>query len=126
MIERRVDVCVVGSGAAGMAAACSAARAGAEVLLVERYGFLGGLGTGAIIGAFCGLYTAGRAPRPIRTGFGWTVVEELVRRGAAYRFPFGPAGKTLLVHYDAEVLKRVYDQLAIDAGVRLLLHALAV
>lgn len=120
---REVDVCVVGGGAAGIAAACSAARAGAKVLLIERYGFLGGQGTSAIIGTFCGLYTSGAAPRPLRTAVGWSVVRELLQAGAAYRFPFG---RTQLVHYDAEVLKLVYDRLVRDWGVEVFLHAICV
>ena len=40
------DVLVVGGGPAGTAAAISAGRLGAEVMLVERYNHLGGLSTG--------------------------------------------------------------------------------
>ena len=39
------DVVVLGGGPAGIAAAAAAARQGADMLLVERYGFLGGMGT---------------------------------------------------------------------------------
>jgi len=52
----RTDVLVVGGGPAGTAAACAAAEAGAEVVLVERYGFLGGMGTAAGVTNFCGLH----------------------------------------------------------------------
>jgi len=38
------DVVVLGGGPAGIAAAAAAARHGARTLLVERYGFLGGMG----------------------------------------------------------------------------------
>ena len=41
-----VDVLVCGGGVAGTMAAVAAARQGASVLLVERYGFLGGNATG--------------------------------------------------------------------------------
>ena len=50
------DVLVVGGGAAGVAAAAAAGRAGARVVLLERYGFLGGLATTAEVGTICGLF----------------------------------------------------------------------
>ena len=50
------DVVVVGGGPAGIAASVSAARHGARTLLVERYGFLGGMGTSGGVTNFAGLY----------------------------------------------------------------------
>ena len=44
-----VDVLVCGGGVAGVAAAVAAARNSAKVLLIERYGFLGGLATGGLV-----------------------------------------------------------------------------
>jgi hypothetical protein len=48
------DVLVVGGGAAGIAAAIAASRQGADVMLVERWGFLGGTLTAVTLGGFCG------------------------------------------------------------------------
>ncbi|MBO0686224.1 MAG: FAD-dependent oxidoreductase [Candidatus Dormibacteraeota bacterium] len=48
-VRDRADVLVVGGGPAGTAAAVAAARLGADVLLVERYGHLGGLSTGGLV-----------------------------------------------------------------------------
>src|SRR5919202_3019987 len=50
------EVVVLGGGPAGIAAAAAAARAGRRTLLVERYGFLGGMGTAAGVTNFCGLH----------------------------------------------------------------------
>jgi glycine/D-amino acid oxidase-like deaminating enzyme len=50
------DVAVVGAGAAGIAAAVAAAKAGANVVVVERHGFTGGLATTALVGTICGLF----------------------------------------------------------------------
>ncbi|MFX4978881.1 FAD-dependent oxidoreductase, partial [Acinetobacter baumannii] len=47
---------VLGGGPAGIAAAVAAARAGRRTLLIERYGFLGGMGTAAGVTNFCGLH----------------------------------------------------------------------
>src|SRR3546814_17649722 len=43
------DVVVCGGGPAGLIAAVAAARSGAETLLIERYGFLGGMSTSALV-----------------------------------------------------------------------------
>jgi len=48
-VVRECDVLVVGGGPAGQAAAVAAARAGAEVTLLERYGCLGGLASGGMV-----------------------------------------------------------------------------
>jgi len=66
------DVVVVGGGAAGVAAAVAAGRAGARVVLLERYGFLGGLATASQVGTVCGLYlrdTLHPEPRLAAGGF---------------------------------------------------------
>src|ERR1022692_3479092 len=66
------DVLVVGGGAAGVAAATAAGRACARVVLLERYGFLGGLATTAQVGTICGLYlrdTTGAEAVPVAGGF---------------------------------------------------------
>ncbi|HBX88140.1 MAG TPA: FAD-dependent oxidoreductase, partial [Marinilabiliaceae bacterium] len=46
------DVIVVGGGLAGVAAAISAAREGADVMLLERYGFLGGMAVSGLVNPF--------------------------------------------------------------------------
>ena len=48
------------AAASNLLAAASAARNGASVLLVERYGFLGGMGTAAGVSNFCGLHASVR------------------------------------------------------------------
>jgi FAD dependent oxidoreductase len=66
------DVLVIGGGAAGIAAATAAGRAGARVILLERYGFLGGLATTAQVGTICGLYlrdATGAEATPVAGGF---------------------------------------------------------
>ena len=43
------DVVVCGGGPGGWVAAVAAARAGARTALVERYGFVGGMATAALV-----------------------------------------------------------------------------
>jgi hypothetical protein len=66
------DVLVIGGGAAGIAAATAAGRSGAKTVLLERYGFLGGLASAAWVGTICGLYlrdTTGPTAVPVGGGF---------------------------------------------------------
>lgn len=48
-VFRTCDVLVVGGGPAGCAAAAASARLGADTMLVERYGYLGGMSTGGFV-----------------------------------------------------------------------------
>jgi hypothetical protein len=76
------DVLVIGGGAAGVAAATAAGRAGAQVVLLERYGFLGGLATTAQVGTICGLYlrdAAGAEATPVGGGFAQEFAARLQR-----------------------------------------------
>jgi NADPH-dependent 2,4-dienoyl-CoA reductase/sulfur reductase-like enzyme len=73
-IIHRPDVLVVGGGPAGIAAAIAAARNGANTLLVEQRGYLGGMGTAALVPAFCP-YTDGE--KPIIRGIGLKLLEKM-------------------------------------------------
>ncbi|MES2924131.1 MAG: FAD-dependent oxidoreductase [Verrucomicrobiota bacterium] len=59
------DVAVIGGGSAGLAAAVSAAREGARTILVERHGYLGGMGTASLVHTFCGLYLLRTEPEAV-------------------------------------------------------------
>src|SRR5271170_7618336 len=48
-VERGYDIIVAGGGPSGAAAAISAARLGAKVLLIEAIGSMGGMGTNALV-----------------------------------------------------------------------------
>ena len=48
-VTRECDVVVVGGGPGGIGAAVAAARNGADTVLIERYGYLGGMGTGGLV-----------------------------------------------------------------------------
>ena len=119
----RYDVIVVGSGSAGSAAAISAGRQGARTLLIDRLGFMGGTST-AVLDTFYAFYTPGAEPRRVVGGLGWEVVERLTDSGLAFERP-NTYGAGTGVTYDQEALKLLWEQLAEDAGVDLLLHTWA-
>ena len=119
----RYDIVVVGAGSAGASAALTAARQGARTLLVDRLAFMGGTST-AVLDTFYAFYTPGEAPRRVVGGIGWEVVERLTAEGVAFERP-NTYGAGTGVTYDQETLKVVWEELAADAGVDLLLHTWA-
>lgn len=122
-MKDRYDVIVVGAGSAGSSAAITAARSGAQTLLVDRLGFMGGTST-AVLDTFYAFYTPGAEPRRVVGGLGWEVVEHLTAEGIAFERP-NTYGAGTGVTYDQEALKLLWEQLAEDAGVDLLLHTWA-
>lgn len=115
------DVVVVGSGSAGSPAAIASARAGARTLLIEKLPFLGGNST-AVLDTFYGFYTPGERPIKVVGGVGDEVVDRLRRLGEVVERP-NTYGAGTGVTYLAEHLKVVWEQLAQEAGVTVLLHA---
>jgi hypothetical protein len=120
------DVIVVGAGSAGCCAAIAAARrlGPDRVLLLERYGFLGGTST-AVLDTFYGFFTPGVEPRKVVGGIPDEVVTRLHRQGGAMLRP-NSYGAGTGVTYNPELLKRVWDELMAQAGVRVLNHVLLV
>jgi hypothetical protein len=145
-VRYETEVLVVGGGSAGVAAAVAAARNGAEVMLVERHGYLGGLATGGLILLLLTL-DDGLGHQAVG-GLCQEVTERLARRGAAHFPPreewgsrdperlqrdsrwglvwgHGPHCVRYSVAFEAEEMKFAFDEMVQGAGVRLLLHALA-
>jgi len=104
-VARRVQVLVVGGGVAGTAAALAAARTGAQTLVIERSGFVGGTGTAGLMS----LYTL---PYEHVHGVSREIVDAMAEQGAAVRGPVVP--------FDPECFKRVALSKMLAAGVELL------
>lgn len=142
-VHAQADVLVVGGGPAGLCAAVSAARCGATVVLMERYGYLGGMATGGYV-LLLDCLCDGKGNVVIKG-----LVEELVERlrkvdgiieqpkeawGSdamedilLWRRYGGTGGEDKIVRYspvvDPEMMKCVANDMVLEAGVKPLLHA---
>jgi glycine/D-amino acid oxidase-like deaminating enzyme len=140
------QVLVVGGGSAGTAAAIAAARHGADTILVERSGALGGLATGGLIALLLTLDDG--EGRQVVGGLCQEITERLAARGAAHfpsRSDWGSASEPLIedlrrwglvwgsgphkvrysVAYDPEEFRFALNTMAEESGLRLLLHSWA-
>jgi hypothetical protein len=126
-MQKAADVIVVGGGTSGCVAAIAAARTGADTLLVERYGFLGG--TATFGNPFHG-FMDGHGNLVVR-GIPDEIVQRLVAEGGSPGHirgmqwgPGAPPGiEYTVTPYDHELIKYVLITLCEEAGVRMLLHA---
>jgi glycine/D-amino acid oxidase-like deaminating enzyme len=113
------DVLVLGGGPAGIGAAVGAADAGASVVLVERYGFLGGIPT------ICNMEPSSwcRQEGTVMPGGVQALLEKrMIERGAAHPPFFTPSASLV---YDTELMKQVLDDFVLERGIKPLYHCAA-
>jgi hypothetical protein len=138
LLAATTDVLVVGGGPAGIGAALGAADAGAEVVLAERYGFLGGNATAALVMPLMSYHTQRAAfeqpgatklfptdhgpGEPVVAGALARLLHRLVQAGGAIA-PSPATGYT--VPFDPEQFKLAALDLLDEAGVQFLFHAFA-
>src|SRR3989442_6956729 len=137
-LAAETDVLVVGGGPAGLGAALGAANASADVILTERYGFLGGNATAALVMPLMSFHTQQPRPEkkgattllptdhgpgePVVAGALTTLLQRLVKAGGA----IPPSLKTgYVVPFDPEIFKLVALDLLDEAKGDFLFHAFA-
>lgn len=120
-VVAEADVIVAGGGPGGLPAAIAAARRGANVLLIERYGFLGGLATAGLIAPILG-HTASRSDEPIVEGLLREITERMHSLDGAPTWE--EACREWGINFNSETFKYVADEMVQEAGVNLLLHTL--
>jgi len=134
------DILVVGGGPAGCAAAASAAKIGAEIIVLERYGHLGGMATGGLV-----LWLDRMSDwqgRQVITGFADEMLDRLPKDAVlgAPRDSWGSRDPDLVAYwkerasafngvvtlsptYDLEMMKLAYFDALEAERIKLLLHS---
>ena len=129
-VVAETEVLVLGGGPAGIAAATAAARSGAKTMLLERYGFLGGMGTAAMVTNFCGLHACiNGTVQQIVHGVADDILHRLAKLDGL-REPHVVTNaeglKTGAQAYDNAAYKVATDDLLVSAGVDVRFHTFAV
>ncbi|HEU5299713.1 MAG TPA: FAD-dependent oxidoreductase [bacterium] len=145
-VARECDVLVVGGGPAGQAAAVAAARSGAEVTIVERYGYLGGLASGGMVLVLDDMCTEEEVSVG---GIALEIIDRLRTRGAVVTPPLEdcfrndadtrgrwvrwgfehlysrqkPKPIVYAASFDPEGWKQASQEMALEAGVNLRMHS---
>ncbi len=123
MIEKTLhaDIVIVGGGPAGINAAIAAGRSGAKTILVERYGFLGGMSTAALVYPWMTFHTTGG--KQVIGGIAQEIVSRLMALNASPGHLRDTVGYVnTITPYHPEFYKVLTMEMLREAGVRLLLH----
>jgi hypothetical protein len=115
----KADICVLGAGISGVAAALEAAKLGRKVVLVDGAPALGGQAIGSIIGTLIGLYTHGPKPYQITHGIADELIADLDAEGSLVTY----RNITVTYQYDELRLARWMERKVQAAGVQAIVGA---
>ena len=113
----KCEVLVIGGGPAGLSAAISARRAGADTILMERFGCFGGVITTVGMETFAWYRYEGTVDSE---GIGVEMEKLAAKMGGTIKWPYNDSECL-----DADFFKIVADHLVTEVGVRPYLHSLA-
>ncbi len=123
------DVVVIGGGMAGIAAATASARTGASTLLIEKHGWLGGMGiTGATgLHSYFNIFGAwdGAEKKRVVAGLAQELVDRVTARGGAVgHVPMerGADFVSMITVVEPETFKAEAAKMCLEAGCRILFH----
>ena len=120
--NRHYDVIVLGGGISGAMAGIAAARAGAKTLIVEQFGFLGGMLTAAGVGP---MMTFHAGDEQVIQGTTGELIERLRNQGQSPGHIFDTTGFTYTVTpFDVEGMKRELEVMMTEAGGEMLYHTM--
>lgn len=117
---------VLGGGSAGLTAAVAASRDGAAVVLVERSGFLGGMGTASLVHTFCGLYLVQPDPDTViaNPGLGAEIADRMQQATGVGPVRIGRVD--VLPQHPLEFVRLADELVAAEKSIELLLNTEAV
>ena len=121
-MEKQYDVIVVGGGPAGITAALAASRANVSTLLIERYGFLGGMSSSALVYPWFTFHDLNG--NQVIKGIAQEIVEKLMARGGSPGHLRDSSGFVWsITPFDKEILKSLTLEMLSESNVDILLHS---
>ncbi len=114
-MNKKYDVIVVGGGPGGVSAAVSAAKNGMSVLMIERYGFAGGMATAGLVNPFMPYRSKTDQNHCLPTPIFMGIIKSLSENNALEK------GGLI---FDDEILRILLDKLLIESKVNILYHSL--
>ncbi|NLL69524.1 MAG: FAD-dependent oxidoreductase [Epulopiscium sp.] len=119
---RRYDIIIVGGGISGTMAGIAASRIGAQVLVIESYGFLGGMLTTAGVGP---MMTFHAGEKQVIQGITSELINRLVAKGQSIGHIFDTVGYTYsLTPFDIEGMKQELEMMLLESGGQVLYHTM--
>lgn len=117
-----IDIVISGGGLSGVAAAIAAARMGSDVLLIERYGFVGGMATAGLVNPFMPYWEwkpnyICDMQKQVNAGIYEEILQELMKVGGLHN------DRQV---FDEEFLKLVLDRMLSKYGVKRLYHTIVI
>lgn len=122
LVPEKFDVIVAGGGPSGVMAAIAAARNGAKTMLVERYGFLGGMATNALVGPLQSFHAG---EEQVAEGLAQEMIDRLKAIGGTPgHVPDMVGFVSTVTPVDVEKMKYVLQEMVEESGVELQLHTI--
>jgi hypothetical protein len=121
-MAKKYDIIIAGGGPAGINAAIAAGRMGVRTLLIERYGFLGGMSTAAMVYPWMTFHN--QHGEQVIKGIAEEIVARLVKMGASPGHLRDTIGFVYsLTPYKQDGYKMLVFDMLEESGVDLLLHS---